>query len=233
MPTPEKTFIIAEVGSNHDGELQRAMELINIAVDAGADAVKFQLIPPFQPEWIDTLIEYCGDRIEFMATPFNENGINALRGKVKHWKIAATEAADADFVGAVLRAAKDDLVFISDGAIEDPNTIGKQGNNIIPLACVVKYPSPVEEYALGYQGRWGLSDHTTGIFLAPVAVALGASVVEKHFTDDPKRDGPDHIFALNPEQLEEMIKNIRLVEAVRSNKKTTVRTYVGRKLQWP
>jgi len=231
---PNTTFIVAEMGGNHDGDLSRAIELIHIAKDAGADAVKFQLIPPFKADWIDKLITVCGlANIEFMATPFNEAGIMALRGKVKHWKIAATEAADDTFVSSVLRAAGKDPVFISDGAVDNPMKFLREGANVIPMACVVKYPADEEDYALGYQGRWGLSDHTTHLLLPMIAVARGAVAVEKHFTDDPKREGPDHSFALDPEKLTEMVKLIRMTEKILTNQKQTITEYVGRKLQWP
>lgn len=231
-----KTFIIAEAGSNHDGEIKRAFELCEIAIDAKADAVKFQLIPPFEPRWIDALIDYCGKRIEFMASPFNENGVHALRGKVKHWKIASTEAANEDFVDLVLKAAKGAPVFISDGSVKYISSIALYDENITPMACVVKYPAKVEDYHLAYYrsiGKWGLSDHTTSTYFPSVAVALGASVVEKHFTDDIGREGPDHIYAQTPQQLEQMVHSIRATEKMLSASKLTVTKHVGRKLQWP
>ena len=222
------TFIIAEAGSNHDGDLERAKKLIDIAVGAGADAVKFQLIPPFKPEWIDPLIAHCGDSIEFMATPFNQAGIDALKGKVKRWKIAATEGADLDFVDAVVRAAEGQPVYLSDGAVDYP----VEAENITPLACVIKYPAKEEDYHF-LKGKWGLSDHTENLILGPLAVAAGASVIEKHFTDDKDREGPDHNYALNPEELKDYIRLIRFTEMIKNNPKKTITTYVGRKLQWP
>lgn len=227
------TFVIGEIGSNHEGSLKRAFELVEIAIDAKADAVKFQLIKPFKPEWIDKLIDYCGTRIEFMASPFNENGINALRGKVKHWKIASTEAANPDFVDVVMKAAKFDTVFISDGATADPTSIIKRGPNVIPMACVVKYPAYPDDYAFGYHGKWGLSDHTTSITFPTVAVAAGAVAVEKHFTDDKKRKGDDHGHSLNPEELIQMVQEIRSTEQLFSGKKVTVTDHVGREIIWP
>jgi N,N'-diacetyllegionaminate synthase len=223
-------FFIAEVGSNHDGDLERAKKLIDIAVEAKADAVKFQLIGSFKKEWIDILIKYCGDRIEFMATPFNDNGIKALKGKVKHWKIASTEAADPKFVEKVIKAAGNDTVYISDGAVDEPNTIIKK--NVIPLACVVKYPALEGDYALGYHGIWGLSDHTQGMLLGVIAISAGACVVEKHFTDDKTRKGDDHAFALNPEELKKFVSLLRGVEILFNRKKLTIKDYVGRKIQW-
>jgi len=223
-------FIIAEAGSNHDGSLERAKMLIDIAVEAKADAVKFQLMGSFKKEWIDILIEYCGDRIEFMATPFNENGIEALKGKVKHWKIASTEAADPEFVKKVLKAAGKDTVFISDGAVDEPNTIIKK--NTIPMACVISYPAEVGKYSLGYKGIWGVSDHTSDMLLGIIAVSAGASAIEKHFTDDKTRKGDDHHYALNGKELKEFVALMRGIEGLFNRKKTTIKDYVGRKLCW-
>lgn len=223
-----RVFIICEAGSNHDGDLDRAKRLVDVAVAAGGDAVKFQLIPPFKPEWIDELITHCGDRIEFMATPFNQAGIEALKGKVKRWKIAATEGADLDFVDAVVHAANGQPIYLSDGAVEYP----VEAENITPLACVVKYPAKEEDYHF-LKGKWGLSDHTENLILGPLAVAAGASVVEKHFTDDKGRSGPDHGYALSPGELRDYIRMIRFTEQIKQNKKQTITTYVGRKLQWP
>lgn len=231
-------FIIAEAGSNHEGSLERAKRLIDIAVKSDADACKFQLIPPFKPEWIDELIEYCGGRIEFMATPFNQKGIDALKGKVKHWKVASTEAADPEFMKAILEAAGKDIVYVSDGAVDYTD----YADNVIPLNCVVKYPAEEKDYAFNwYSPRgeykpirpWGLSDHTTSTIIAVLSVARGAVAIEKHFTDDKTREGPDHHYAANPEELKAYINMIRYVEKLLSNdKKLTITDHVGRKLEW-
>lgn len=222
-------FFIAEAGSNHDGDFERAKKLIDIADYAGADAVKFQLIPPFKKDWLDQLIGYCVMRdIEFMATPFSNNGIHSLIGRVKHWKISSTEAADKSFMDKVIKAADGDTIFVSDGAVNQV----KAKNNIIPLACVVKYPAEPEDYCLNYKGVWGLSDHTESKLLPIIATAKGACVIEKHFTDDKTREGPDHGYALSPRELRETIEVVRRVEDILCNKKTTIREYVGRKLKW-
>lgn len=223
-----RVFVILEAGSNHDSSFERAKKLIDIAVDCGGDAVKFQLIGSFKREWIDPLIEYCGDRIEFMATAFNQNGIDALKGKVKHWKIASSEAADPKFLDAVEKAANGSIVFVSDGAVDDPNTILRK--NFIPMACVVEYPADEKDYCFLYKGIWGLSDHTISPFFGAKAVKLGAVAIEKHFTDDPTREGDDHHFSLNPEVLKEYVREIR--EAERGMFKKTIKDHVGRKIEW-
>jgi len=225
-------FIIAEVGSNHNGSLGKALALIDIAVAAKADAVKFQLIPPFQPSWVDILIEYCGRfGIEFMATPFSKEGIEALRGKVKHWKIASPEATDPDFVHAVLDAARMSTVLISDGASDSLDKYLPY-TNVVPMACVVKYPADEGDYHFYHSGKWGLSDHTTSLFLPVMAVSHGATYIEKHFTDDSKQDGPDHHFALEPDKLKDFVAIIRLTEKVLANQKLTIKEE-ERHLQWP
>lgn len=207
------------------------MKLIDIAKEAGTDAVKFQLIPPFQHGWEQILKDYCDQvGIEFMATPFNQTGIDALKGKVKHWKIASPEAGDPDFVDAVIKAADGDPVFISDGAVDKLPVNWANASNVIRMACVVKYPAEELDYHF-LSGRWGLSDHTEGTSLAPLAVAAGATVVEKHFTDDKKRDGPDHAFALEPGQLTYLVNKIRHVEKIFSNEKLTIKE-PERKLEW-
>lgn len=221
-------LIIGEIGSNHQGDIDRAIDLINIAKKAGCGAIKFQLIPPFAPDWLDPLMEICKiHEIEFMATPFDQKGIDALQGKVKHWKIASTEAANQDFVDSVFIAAKGDPVFVSDGAVENL----MHWPNLVRMACVVKYPAELEDYHFPI-GTWGLSDHTLGTWLAPIAVAAGAVAVEKHITDDSTREGPDHAFALEPDELKEMVDTIRLVERIKANKKQTITTYTNRRLTW-
>lgn len=218
-------YIIAEAGSNHDGDFERAKKLCGIAKEAGADAVKFQLIGDFKKEWIDPLIEYCKEiGIEFMATPFNQNGIDALKGKVNQWKIASTEAADPEFVKKVLEASGDSTVFISDGAVDDPNVF--LGKNVVPLMCVIKYPAKEEDYFFNYRGMWGVSDHTESIDFGAYCVNKGALVLEKHFTDDRKRKGPDHSYALEPHELQEYIRKAS------SAGKVTIKDYVGRKIEW-
>lgn len=234
MNSLRKTFIIAEVGSNHNGSLETAKELIDVAAVAGADAVKFQLIPPFERDWIDQLLPYCQDQeIEFMATPFNQTGIDALKGKVKHWKIASTEGADPDFVAAVLAAAKGDPIFLSDGAVSEFPDLPP---NVIPLQCVVEYPAKERDYTLGLylhrQGPWGLSDHTLGVNLSRLAVVAGASVIEKHITLDNFQLGPDHYYAVTPTEFHSFVYELRKVEWLFHQNKTTVTTYVGRKLEW-
>lgn len=230
----EHVFIIAEAGGNHNGSLGEALKLIDIAKESGCDACKFQLIPPFQEGWVQILKDYCDTAgIDFMATPFNQAGIDALKGKVKHWKIASTEAADEDFIRRVVEADGGKTpIIISDGASEELHVKDMQAD-VIPMTCVVEYPAKGEDYHFMKNGIWGVSDHTSGNILGPLAIAAGATVVEKHFTSDKAKEGPDHSYALNPNELKEYVRLCRLADKILHNKKKTITKYVGRKLQWP
>ena len=251
----EQTFVIAEAGSNHNGDLATAKELIDVAVDAGADAVKFQtfraedmyvedsgeveyldddrsiyeIIESMEMphEWIPELHEYCTERdIYFLSTPFDEQSAELLSEYVPAWKVASYTSSHHPFLREL--ADSDKPIIMSTGAhklsevresVEVLNDAGVSG--LALLQCVAAYPTPLEDINVkvvetlvdefGFPA--GLSDHTLDPVTAPAAaVALGASV-EKHFTLDQSMEGPDHQFALEPDQLTEMVTAIRDTEA--------------------
>tara|TARA_R110000796_G_scaffold162022_1_gene278812 strand:- start:11015 stop:11989 length:975 start_codon:yes stop_codon:yes gene_type:complete len=179
-------------------------------------------------EWQKDLKQYCDEiDIEFMSTPFDEKAVDELVGLgVKRLKIAGFESTDWRFVDMV--ASTGLSLIISIGIGFELNKMGyildiveKYGNDLTLLHCNNAYPTPIEDINLksmttlgGFKHvkAIGLSDHTTSTLTPSLAVAMGATVIEKHFTLDNNLPGPDHAFALEPDQLKEMIDNIRLTE---------------------
>jgi N,N'-diacetyllegionaminate synthase len=253
----EPCYIIAEAGSNHDGELERALALIEVASKAGADAVKFQgfraatLYPPnagraeyledprsiyeiikameMPWDWVPVLAKRCHDRgLDFLCTPFDEEWCEVLAPHVPAFKIASYEISHAPLVRRVLAYGKP--TFISTGAstlaevgrvLELAREVGNE--QIVFLQCTASYPAPPEmvnaraivtlREATGC--LVGLSDHSRDPLSAPVvAVALGAAVIEKHFTLSNWLPGPDHRFAVEPEELTQLVRAVRRAEAV-------------------
>jgi N,N'-diacetyllegionaminate synthase len=258
-------FVIAEAGSNHNGDLELAKELIDAAVDAGADAVKFQtfraedlyveesgdveyleddrsiydIIESMEMpyEWIPELHDYCQERdIYFMSTPFDERSAEELAEYVPAWKVASYTSSHHPFLRYL--ADTDKPVIMSTGAheldelAESVDVLREAGvSGLALLQCVAAYPTPiadinvrvVETLREEFDVPSGLSDHTLDPVTAPsAAVALGASVVEKHFTLDKTLEGPDHEFALEPDELDEMVSAIRDTEAALGSGKKEV-----------
>src|SRR3989338_1312823 len=236
-----KVYIIAEAGVNHNGSVKLAKKLIDVAVKAKADAVKFQT---FVPEEIVSegapkaeyqkatsgggksmlemikkfqldekahrdLIKYCqGKRITFLSTPFDIASVNLLnRLGLKTIKIPSGEITNIPYLRKVGGLKK--KVILSTG-MADMNEIknvlkileeeGTLRKNITVLHCNTAYPTPFEDVNLKamlaikekFKVEVGYSDHTLGIEVPIAAVALGASIIEKHFTLDKSMQGPDH-----------------------------------------
>ena len=189
-------------------------------------------------EWQKELKLYCDDNgIEFMSTPFDEKAVDELYDLgVKRFKIAGFESTDPRLVKYV--ASTKLPLIISLGIGTDFNTMVQIKNWILDvnnnpditfLHCNNAYPTPFEDINLkhmsnmiynGLKGvmKFGLSDHTEGILTPPIAVALGAEVIEKHYTLDRTLPGPDHPFAIEPDELKQMVDNIRLVEKMMKTK---------------
>ncbi|WP_324759588.1 N-acetylneuraminate synthase family protein [Haloarcula sp. GH36] len=253
----EPTFVIAEAGSNHNGDLSLARELIDVAANAGADAVKFQtfraenlyvedsgeadyldddrsmyqLIEDMEMpyEWIPKLHRHCRDRgVYFMSTPFDERSVDELAEYVPAFKIASYTMSHHPFLEYVAESGLP--VLMSTGAhemdeIRDAVEVFRQSglSEFGLLQCVASYPAPLESSNVSvvetlrdeFGVPTGLSDHTLDPTIAPsAAVALGADVVEKHITLDKSMDGPDHQFALEPDELSKMVDSIQKTEKV-------------------
>jgi sialic acid synthase SpsE len=235
-------YVIAEIGSNHDGEKNRALDLISQAAKAGADAVKFQLfraetlVLPDHPayaslakvstprEWLPELAEAAASAgVGFSATPFDLEGV----GQLAEINPAFIKVASSDltFVSLLRRVAGTGLPVIMSSGMADLadvemaiSELKRHGARDIGLMhCVSMYPpSPpdmnlraVAELARRFDLSSGLSDHTPGSTMSVAACALGGIIFEKHVTDDRRRPGADHGYALEMDELKTLVKDLR------------------------
>ena len=254
-------FIIAEAGVNHNGDMKIAHKIIDAAVGAGVDAVKFQsfvtedVVTPEAPKaryQVETtgqdvgqfamikalelskdqqkeLKSHCDEAgILYLCTPYEERSADLLEEiSVAAYKIASTDTTNIPFLRYIAR--KGSPVVLSTGmsslgeveeAVNELKLHGLDGKIII-LQCTAEYPAPVNEInlramktmELGFGCLVGFSDHSPGIGASPWAVAAGACIVEKHFTLDRNMEGPDHRVSIEPNELKELVKTIRDVEA--------------------
>lgn len=236
------TFIIAEIGVNHQGDIKFAQDLVDAAVYAGADAVKFQMFdaellePPgerrdmlkrleFGFDEFKHIRDYCQDKkIEFMCTPFDTNSLWVLRTLgIKRIKIASGHLTDMKLLQA---AEESQLPVILSTGMGNKTDISlalwklKYSPNITLLHCNSAYPTPYEDVNLramktlrdAFGCPVGFSDHTLGISAPFAAVALGAAVIEKHLTLDRNMRGPDHRMSTQPNEFKRMVDGIREVE---------------------
>lgn len=247
------TYIIAEIGSNHNGNFNLAIKLIDKAAEAGADAVKFQTFkaetlyskntPKFSKdsakpfdliksiemprEWHHDLKKHAEEKgLHFFSSPFDYEAVDELdKIGVPAFKIASFELVDLELLKHTAKKGKPIILSTGLANIEEINealdTIRSTGNeDIILLHCNSLYPTPVDVVNLQaiqtmineFKIPIGFSDHTTGIHIPLAAVSTGASIIEKHVTLDRFMHGPDHHFALEPDDLKHMIEQIRDVE---------------------
>lgn len=253
-------YIIAEAGSNHDRDLDQARRLIDVAAEAGADAVKFQtfradaivaetttrakyldaILPPGQTmsdlfrqlelprEWHAGLKEHAESRgIDFLSTPFDHEAVDLLDDiGVKAFKVATYELWHLPLIRDIASRGKPIICSTGMANIAEVqaavDTVAATGNDqLILLHCVVNYPPPfsdlnlraIETMRTAFRVPVGYSDHSPGLLAPIVATTLGAAVLEKHFTTDRSRPGPDHRFALEPDDLRAMVQAVRDTEA--------------------
>ena len=257
-----KVLIIAEAGVNHNGSMENALKLIDAAVEAGVDYVKFQTFKAeklvsknakkadyqientqngnetqfemlkkleLSHEDHSKLIAYCNEKnIHFFSTAFDLDSLEYLKEiGLDLVKIPSGEITNLPYLR---RAAQLFILFIiSTGmcTMEDINAAinvftqeGILKDDITIVHCNTEYPTPMNDVNLKgmisiqqeFGTKIGYSDHTLGIEVPIAAVALGASVIEKHFTLDNTMEGPDHAASLEPNQLKEMVKAIRNIE---------------------
>jgi N,N'-diacetyllegionaminate synthase len=254
-------FIIAEAGVNHNGSIELAYKLIDVAFKSGANAIKFQtfksknlvvknskkakyqiqttnliesqfdMLKKLELDIDDhkKLINYCKKKgIIFISSPFDHESIDLLNElKLRIFKIPSGEINNLPYLRHI--GSLDKEVILSTGMstlmeIEVAFNIlinaGTSKNNITILHANTMYPTPMEDVNLRamltiknkFDVAVGYSDHTLGIEIDIAAAALGASIIEKHFTLDKKMNGPDHQASLEPNELKSMIDAIRNIE---------------------
>ena len=228
------TFVIAEAGINHNGSLDRALKMIEAAADAGADAVKFQSFTAQKLEYgkdLTKLLEDCQlskddhmklalkaekCNIEFMSTPFDNEWCDFLVDEVgvKRLKISSGKVKDFAFCTHV--QGKGLPVIISNGMCTPAQLSNVTTPRTTVLYCVSEYPTPLwkvdfrKMFALGNNYyTYGFSDHTVGIDASILAAAMGAKVIEAHFTLDKSLPGPDQKCSKEPDDFKTMVREIR------------------------
>ncbi len=259
-------FIIAEAGVNHNGSLDLAKQLVDVAVDCGVNAVKFQTFKASalvtkQAKQADyqientgkqesqfemlqrlelseqdhnDLITYCHQKnIEFMSTPFDLQSIHFLNTLgVKRFKIPSGEITNYPYLKMIGGFNKEIVLstgMANIGEVEAALNVliesGTSRKQITILHATTDYPTQMQEVNLkamqtlaqAFKVNVGYSDHTLGIEVPTAAVALGATMIEKHFTLDKNMEGPDHKASLEPDELMAMVKAIRNIEVALGN----------------
>jgi N,N'-diacetyllegionaminate synthase len=256
------TLIIAEAGVNHNGSIAIAKQLVDRAVDAGVDIIKFQTFKSeklvsksarqaeYQQRNIgkkdegqyamlkrlelseqahEELIAYCKERnIRFFSTAFDMDSIDYLHSlNLGLWKIPSGEITNYPYLKKI--AQYGEPIILSTGMCESQDIAnalkvlldnGVKKEQITILHCNTEYPTPMQDVNLRamltiekeFGVKVGYSDHTKGIEVPIAAVALGATVIEKHFTLDRTMEGPDHKASLEPDELKAMVSAIRNIE---------------------
>ncbi len=255
----EPAYIIAEIGSNFDGSMDRAKMLIDLAKECGADAAKFQCFTApkivskeafdrikvgfqskwkksvyevyqsaeFPRDWHEELFQYARSKeIHFLSAPYDFDAVDIINDLgVPALKIGSGDITWHEILKYIAEKGKPIILGTGASTIaeveEAVKVIRQTGNNeIILLQCVTNYPSSFESAnirAMKTMGETfdtlvGYSDHTPGSIVPLGAVSLGGCVIEKHFTDDKTRPGPDHPFAMDGKDFKEMVDHIRTLE---------------------
>jgi len=266
-----KTFIIAEAGVNHNGRIDTGLAMVDVAAEAGADAIKFQTYIPenlatpsackaeyqiettgnsgsqlemlqkyaLDREAHERLIERCRARkIEFISSAFDLESLDLLVSlQLTKYKIPSGEITNFPYLRKIGDLKREIILSTGMADIEEIKAAlhvleeaGTEKSAITLLHCNSAYPSPLEDINLRamqnlkkiFDLRVGCSDHTTGLEVPIAAVALGAGMIEKHFTLDRNMTGPDHRASLDPTLLKDMVAAIRRTERILGSDQKTV-----------
>lgn len=264
----EPTYFIADIAANHDGDLQRALDLMTLAKEAGADCAKFQhfraehIVSDYgftnlggqwdhQASWKKSVFETYVDAslpwewtsvlaehgrnigIEFMSSPYDFEAVAHLDPFVNAFKVGSGDVNWLEELEVIASYGKPVILATGAASIDDVSRamdlLIASGVEIVLMQCNTNYTGSIEnlhhlnllvlrQYADIYPNiTLGLSDHTHGHVSVLGAVALGARMVEKHFTDDVTRNGPDHAFSMDPVAWRAMVDDTRLLEASLGN----------------
>jgi len=257
------TYFIADVAANHDGDLQRAIQLIRLAKEAGADAAKFQnfqaarivsdygfkhmdgqvshqanwkksVFEVYQGasiplDWTPILKQTCDEAgIDYFTSPYDFDAIDYVADYIPAYKIGSGEIDWIESLEYIARKGKPVLLATGAANIGEVqkavHVILANNLNLVLMQCNTNYTASPENFdhihlnvLKTYAGMFpkvvlGLSDHTHGPATVLGAVALGARVIERHFTDDNNREGPDHKFATDPQDWADMVAETRKLE---------------------
>ena len=258
-----KTYFIADIAANFDGDIARAKDLIYLAAEAGANAAKFQnflaktIISDYafnnigkqlshQAEWKDsvydvydkaslpiqwteTLRDTCKDAgIDYFTTPYDLNLIPILSKYVSAWKLGSGDITWHEMISVLSQDDKPLLIATGASNINEVDLAMsvalENKKDIVLMQCNTNYTASLENFKYielnvlkTYRKKYpdiilGLSDHTPGHSTVLGSIALGAKVIEKHFTDDNDREGPDHKFSMNPKSWRDMVDRSRELE---------------------
>jgi N-acetylneuraminate synthase len=249
-------YFIADIGANHNGSLEKAIELIHLAKESGADAAKFQNFQAnkivsktgfdnmqgklshqskwkksvyevyedasISADWTRTLKDECDKAgIDYFTSAYDFESVDLVDPYVNLYKIGSGDITWLDIVDYIIDKDKPVLIATGASTYEDVSRVMKMAlkktSNIVLMQCNTNYTGSREnfnycnlnvlkQYAIDYPNTvLGLSDHTAGHATTLGAIALGARVIEKHFTDDNNQEGPDHGFAMNPQSWRNMV----------------------------
>lgn len=260
-----KTYFIADIAANHDGKLNRALRLIRLAAEAGADAAKFQHFKAetivsdrgfrnlgkkmsHQSKWKKSVFKVYQDasidfrwtkilkaqckkyNIDFMTAPYDLDYVDKVNKFISAYKIGSGDITWIDIIKKISQKKKPVIIATGASSMSDViravKTIKKYNKKIVLMQCNTNYTGNESNKSYlnlnvlnKYKKRFGnkvilgLSDHTFGHNSVLVSVTLGARVVEKHFTDNNYREGPDHLFSMNPISWKKMVQETRVLEA--------------------
>ena len=257
------TYFIADIAANHDGSLDRALMLIELAAEAGADAAKFQnfraetivsqkgfdeigrklthqasweksVFEVYKDaevplEWTEKLVQKCNEvEIDYFTAPYDLSFIDFFADKMPFFKVGSGDITWKESLQRMCRHKKPIMLATGASTMAEVRAavelIEESGNPYVLMQCNTNYTGEIsnlqylnvrvlEEYRREFpKAILGLSDHSPGHISVLAAVSLGARAIEKHFTDDVKRVGPDHAFSLDPISWKKMVDNTRVLE---------------------